>query len=73
MDYGRQTEDPHHVQTTAQQRAPPRQNRPLLSMIPRWKDLPPNQREELLRILGRMLAEQIEQAAVVREASHEPR
>jgi hypothetical protein len=27
--------------------------------VPRWLDLPTSRREELLRILGRMLAEQI--------------
>jgi hypothetical protein len=31
--------------------------------IPRWEELPASRREELLRILGRMLNEQVERAA----------
>ena len=55
--------------TPSRCRAPPPLTNP---PIPRWEDLPPCHREELLRILGRMLTGQIDQAANVQEASHEP-
>jgi hypothetical protein len=40
--------------------------------IPRWEELPTNRREELLRILGRMLTEQVERAANTMGVSDEP-
>ena len=43
-------------------RAPPRLTTPFLPPTPSWQELPPKQREELLRILGRMLTERIDQA-----------
>jgi hypothetical protein len=39
--------------------------------IPRWEELPTNRREELLRILGRMLTEQVERPT--KGGSNEPR
>jgi hypothetical protein len=44
-----------------------------LLSIPRWEELPTNRREELLRILGRMLTEQVERAANTKGVSDEPR
>lgn len=42
--------------------------------IPRWEDLPTNRREELLRILGRMLAEHVERiTAAAKGVSNDPR
>jgi hypothetical protein len=41
--------------------------------IPRWEELPSNRREELLRILGRMLTVQVERAATAKGVSDEPR
>jgi hypothetical protein len=43
-------------------------------LIPCWDDLPPKHREELLRILGRMLTEQIDHALATagKGVTHEP-
>jgi hypothetical protein len=41
-------------------------------LIPRWEELPSSRREELLRILGRMLAEQVERTATTKGVSDEP-
>lgn len=41
--------------------------------IPRWEELPTHRREELLRILGRMLTEQVERPATTKGVSNEPR
>jgi hypothetical protein len=41
--------------------------------IPRWEELPTNRREELLRILGRMLTEQVERTAATKGVNDEPR
>src|SRR5262249_50510817 len=62
------TEEPPHVPT--QPCAPPPPQPPPPSP-PRWQDLPPSHQEELLRLLGRMLAEKLTQVA--EEDSHEPR
>jgi hypothetical protein len=39
--------------------------------VPCWEELPPNHREELLRILGRMLTEQIDRSAR-KGVTHDP-
>jgi hypothetical protein len=40
---------------------------------PRWQDLPPKRREELLRLLGRMLDERLAIADAPAEVAHEHR
>jgi hypothetical protein len=40
---------------------------------PRWQDLPTHQQEELLRRLGRMLAERLAAPDAPAEGTHEPR
>jgi hypothetical protein len=52
---------------------PPRLTNPPIAAIPQWNSLPPKQREELLRILARMLTEQLERNPVAGEANHELR
>ncbi len=51
--------------------APPRLTPRLPPLLPQWHDLPTTHREELLRLLGRMLAGQL--AASTEEESHEQR
>jgi hypothetical protein len=38
---------------------------------PHWQDLPPHRQEQLLRLLGQMLAEQLAVAASKREVPHD--
>jgi len=45
---------------------------PAPSAQPRWQDLPTNHQEELLRRLGRMLAERLAVPDVTAEGTHEP-
>jgi hypothetical protein len=42
-----------------------------LRPIPRWEELPSDRREELLRIFGRMLTEQVERTAARKGVSDE--
>ncbi len=51
-------------------RSPPRLTPP---PEPRWQDLPTRQREELLRHLGRMLADRLAAPGTPAEGRHEPR
>jgi hypothetical protein len=62
-DSWRPTEDPHHAPIPTRCRSPPPLKMSNLPITPRWQDLPPQRQEEVLRILGRMLTEQINQTA----------
>ena len=64
------SEEPKHVSIPNLSRVPPRLTKP---PIPRWEELPSPHREELLRILGRMLSEQIDRPVVAVEVTDEPR
>ena len=56
-------EDPRHASTPAPLSAPPHLTAPSTPLIPSWENLPPHHREELLRILSRMLADRLGHAA----------
>ncbi len=64
-------EDPHHVQAT-HRRAPPRLTATRPNQ-PRWQDLPSERREELLRLLGRMLTDRLAVADAAEEVTHDRR
>jgi hypothetical protein len=51
---------------------PPPRLSPPRSTGPRWQDLPTSRQEELLRRLGRMLAERLDGPDAPAEGAHEP-
>jgi hypothetical protein len=63
-------EDLHHVRLP-HARAPPRLTAMPPSIEPRWQDLPPNRQEELLRLLGQMLADRLAVADADKEVTHD--
>ena len=68
----RRTEDPHHVRPH-RRRTPPRLKATPPPTEPRWPDLPLDRQEELLRLLGRMLADRLAVADPVGEVRHDRR